>query len=89
MTYLEKQELLDEVKRRYPFGCKVSNYNLGKGCNFTITNFIFRYENNGDVLVNCSQHGWYTIYSEGQWAEIISYPEGYIPTILNEIELIL
>lgn len=90
MTNLEKEELLAEARKRFPINSQVSNYNLGKNCTFLMKSHDFQLTGNKELLVYCGYgSGYYTIYSEEQWAEIISFPKDYIPEINHNLTLVL
>jgi len=72
MIFIPEETLLEKAKRLYPIGTKVSNYNLAKGCNFTITSDTFYEDYEKDILVKCPGIGNYTVYCNDKWAEIIN-----------------
>jgi len=72
-----KEALLKEAKLRYPVGCKAKNHLCDVV--FIITD-KFRENYNKNIACDCL-NGSYTIYDTrlNKWAEIVSYPENYIP----------
>lgn len=81
------EQLLKEAILRYPIGCRVSNYNLGKNCEFVIIGSSYRPSEINGFLV-CSEsvenrRSNYTVYLNGKWAEVIEYPEGC--TLFQEV----
>lgn len=91
MTNLEKEQLLEEARKKYPVGTifKIAHKpslvgqitgNLKWGTNNNIfgVNFTMASEPNDGA-----------VYADGLWAEIVSYPEGYIPETNNNLILAL
>lgn len=74
-----KEDLLEEAKRRYPIGtiCRPAHLILGKE-SFKIRG-NYRYNTEGDVIVDVDQKEWYTpvIFDKNnsKWAEIVEEPK--------------
>ena len=77
------QELVEEAKIKYPIGCYISNVNLGRGYTFSMQTFDFKKDGEDNIIVKQNRGSWYTIYSNGQWADILSYPKNDIVTNEN------
>lgn len=93
---MTENELREEAKNRYPIGTRfkslyqndkeemhVLNYNK---CNTHLSPQIwfdcYKENNNYHSRNGC-------VYKDGKWAEIISYPEGYIPKSTNLLKQII
>lgn len=72
---MNKEELLEEAKLRYPVGCKFKSAYNGNLETCDIEPFYYKYYDN-DIAAR-SEGG--VIYYKNKWAEIVSYPEDYIP----------
>jgi len=77
---MNKEQLLEEAKRRYPIGTKVKSLYYGNiyygnilmyNCGITPTT--------DQIWVGGENLNNYLIYERNKWAEIISYPENYKP----------
>ena len=93
MTDLEKKQLLEEAKRRFPIGTKFKVVHLPheirtvKSHDYYINTFVKKAIN----LLICEKDSCEgaSVYNEGKWAEIVSYPEGYIPETNHNLILAL
>ncbi len=78
---MNKEQLLEEAKRRYPVGTKYrlahdnSRIHYNTTLNFKWGNNDNIYQKEGDSGKNIGG----CIYASGKWAEVISYPENYKP----------
>lgn len=93
---MTENELIEEAKNRYPNGCIVKsidpNYKLEMKI-FDNSRFT-TYRKEEGCWVRGDKHNGHNynpcLYYQGQWAEIVSYPEGYIPkstSLLQKIEI--
>ena len=64
----QRQELLEEAKRKYPVGTRFKSA-YSNSCVEIVKNTNFYYHNNSDITAN-SIHG-ITVYHGGNWAEVI------------------
>lgn len=75
MTQEEKDNLLEEAKRRYPVGCTYISLNINgdpNGLKWTPTKVSpFWFDNRRIAVQECQG----IVYSNGKWAEIVSKPE--------------
>jgi hypothetical protein len=89
MTHLEKQQLLEEAQKRFPIGCKFNPvlesgrvlstiYTQKQDCHF------FKTGNELWIMGSANIRNY-----KGDWAEIVSYPEGYITEPNNNLILAL
>lgn len=81
---MNKTELLAEAKKRFPIGTvfldaahddqyTVKKYDDHEGDNGWHTDkYIIIYVEN---ITGCGKY----LYLDGKWAEVVSYPEGYVP----------
>jgi hypothetical protein len=68
----DSQELLEEAKNRYSKGCRIriiKGARAGKVCPLLL-GYGFVYED-GDILSYTGHRSYYTIYSDGKWAEVV------------------
>ena len=79
---MTEKELIEEAKKKYPIGSILKN-------NKCKAKFTFRHDfrwSNFDGLILRSDSGDYTLCDpNGIWAEIVKYPENYVPPVENII----
>lgn len=80
--YQSNETLLDKAKRLYPVGTIFCNKNLIPHCtlNIKITGDSFHNHSINEIRIsnfNTDKSGTFTVYLNGQWAEIIEYPHGF------------
>lgn len=73
------EELIEEAKSRYPAGTKFSNTNIFRGIKGVKTVKdgweVYSSTEQNRIVCNTSPTGRYTIYREGNWAEIVEIAE--------------
>lgn len=77
---MDIKEIIEEAKKRYPKGCIIDNRGIIPHVNGTkVVNGKPRKDFNTEnsVVVDCKDGGYYTIWRDGIWADIVKYPEGY------------
>lgn len=85
---MTEQEFLTEAYRKYPEGTSIYSSIDGENGSQLYVKYPLKFkksvQNSKDVIWN-GDCGW--LHSDGRWAEIISYPEGYNPTkdLLKEL----
>lgn len=74
---MTKNELLVKAKRDYPAGSIIKS--AGTQNEYPVGNNIFVTTHG---YVDNSHRGY--LYKEGKWAEIVSYPKGYVKQEINK-----
>ena len=86
---MTENELIEEAKNRYPPGCRVDQttaYSGNGNKSIKIKEFKPQYFNGNFSIAGVGVYS--NVYKI--WAEIVSYPEGYIPkstNLLKQIEI--
>lgn len=87
MTEQEKQDLLEEAKRRYPIGTIFAS-TLSPShsiCNVKDLEYEIRHLSRHDFIIQNSNGGW--VYERGRWADIHILPDIPLKNIINEYEI--
>lgn len=87
---MAENELIEEAKNRYPIGTKfISDCSKENGYlenEYEITHDLFTVNKMG---IQGKSNGYIPfVYYRDKWAEIVSYPEGYIPKSINLLQKI-
>lgn len=83
MTREEKEELLQEAKRRYPIGTRFKSSLDGKHPGQITNGEMYWWKNEENDIVANETNG-ASVYSCGRWAEITHSP---IPTVINNYSI--
>jgi len=63
--------LLNYAKENYPVGISCDNTNLGYDCGFKIIGHVYYFNDEYELLFK-GDHGRYSVYKNGKWAQITS-----------------
>lgn len=80
---MTESELIKEAKNRYPVGTRFKSTCRGDVCEIIKHSFYFSREH-----IQNYPKGW-VFTKPNKWAEIVSYPEGYIPKSTNLLKQII